>query len=90
MQALQLAKFSDLSFDFSRCGVVGKRFGDGFAIDLIGQPEIRTVARIFGLVAVAVGLAASARSRRDRTSTQIPQRCDLVGDAGPPLLKGLQ
>jgi hypothetical protein len=65
MQVLQLAEFRDLSFGLSRGGVVGQRFGDGFAIDLISQPEIGAVARIFGLMTVAVGFAAPACSRSD-------------------------
>src|SRR6266853_2561716 len=46
--------------------------------------------RSFGLMAVAVGLATPARGGRDRASTQVAQRRNLMGDASPLLIEGLQ
>src|SRR5437879_3227610 len=73
MQTLQLSEFSDLSFGLSLCGTVGQRFGNGFAINLVGEPEIGAVARIFGLMAVAVGLATPARGGCYRATTQVAE-----------------
>ena len=61
MQALELAEFSDVHFGLSRRGEVGKGFGNGLAADLIGQSDIRTMARIARLAAMAVRFTATPR-----------------------------
>jgi hypothetical protein len=80
MQVLQFPEFSDFSFGLSRCGLVGQGFGSSLAVDLEGQPEIGTVAWILGLMAMAVGFATSARGGSDRSTTQITESRDLLGN----------
>ena len=90
MQALQFSKFSDFSFDLSRCRLVGQGLGNRLAVDLEGYAEVRTVAWILRLVAMAIRFATSARGGRDRATTQIAESRDLIGNAGPQLLQGIQ
>lgn len=90
MQALQLAEFSDFFFGLSRRGLIGKGFGDSLTTDLVGQAEMRAMARIFGLVAMAVRFTTSACGGSDRATTQVPESSDLIGDVGPLLFEGYQ
>jgi hypothetical protein len=64
----------------SRCGLVGQGFGNSLAVDLEGQAEIGAVAWILGLMAMAVGFATSARGGSDRSTTQIAESRDLIGN----------
>ncbi|MEO7143984.1 MAG: hypothetical protein ABI165_10860, partial [Bryobacteraceae bacterium] len=64
--------------------------GDGFAIAFVGQAEIRAVARIFGLMTMAVRFAASAGGGSDRATAQIAKSRDLIGDVGPLVFEGFQ
>ena len=65
VQALQLSEFSDLSFRLPDRRWIGEGFGDGLAVDLVGQTRIGAVPRIVGLMAVAVGLATPASGGGD-------------------------
>ncbi len=46
--------------------------------------------RIFGLVAVAVGLATPARGGSDGTTAQVGEGGDPIGDLHAPLGEGFQ
>src|SRR5437016_7547415 len=54
VQTLQFPEFSDLSFRFPDCRRIGQRLGDSLASDFVGEAEVGTIPRIFGLMAVAV------------------------------------
>ena len=86
VQDLQFTEFGDLSFGLERRSLVGQGFRGGLAIDLVGQAQVGAVPRVFGLMAVAVGLATAACGGSDRATTQIAQGGDLIGDVGPLLL----
>ena len=90
MQALQFPEFSDFSFGLSGRGLVGQCFGNGFAIDLVGQAQIGAMAWVFGLMTMAARFATSACGRSDRATTQVAQGSDLIGNANPFLFEGLQ
>src|ERR1019366_7768286 len=90
MQVLQFPEFSDFSFGLSRCGLVGQGFGNSLAADLEGQAEIGTVAWILGLMAMGVWFATSARGGSDRSTTQIAESRDLIGNVDAPLFQEFQ
>jgi hypothetical protein len=83
-------ELSDFSFGLSRCGLVGQGFGNRLAVDFEGQAEVGTVAWILGLIAMAVGFAASARGGSDRSTTQIAESRDLIGNVDALLFKEFQ
>ena len=80
LQGLVLAKFLDLSLGLTYGGWIGQRFGDGLSLELIGKTEVGSVAWSFGLMAAAIGLAASAGGGSDGTATQVGECGELIGD----------
>jgi hypothetical protein len=90
VKGLVFTEFADLSLGLAGGGRGGQRFRDGLALDLIGKAEVRAVAWVFGSMAMAVGLATSASGGSDRTTTQVAESGDLIGDLGAPLCEGFQ
>ena len=90
MQTLQFPELSDFSFGLSCGRMIGERFGNSLAVDFVRDAEIRAVAWVIGLMAMAIRFAASASGRSDRASPQITEGGDLLGNVGPLLFQGVQ
>ena len=90
MQGLVLAEFADLTFGLALGGGGRQRLGNRFAVNFIGEAEVRAVGRLVGLMATAVGLATAAGGGGDGTTAQVAEVGDLTGDLGAALGKGFE
>ena len=72
-----------------RPGRSGQSDGDGLALNFEGEAEIGAMAGVVRLMAVAVGLAATARGGSNGTATQVAELGDLTGDLDVELIKGI-
>ena len=81
------AKCLNLSFDLALVGSRGEAFGNRFAIYLIGQPRMWTVARITGNVAMASRIPAAPPRASNRPGAKIFQFRKLPQDGGPLLFE---
>jgi hypothetical protein len=61
----------DLALRFGQAGRGGKRFGDGFAMDLASQPIVRTMAGFPGVMAMAVWISTAPSGARDGPSAHV-------------------
>jgi hypothetical protein len=77
------AKGLNFPFGFALLGRRGEAFGDRFAIHLIGQPRMWTVARIIGEVAMTTRTPTAATSHGNRPGAKIFQLRNLPQDGGP-------
>jgi len=77
------AKGLNLPFGFALLGRRGEAFGDRFAIHLIGQPRMWTVARIIRTVAMATPITTATTSPGNRPGAKIFQLRNLPQDGGP-------
>ncbi len=77
-QRLKLVELRDLSLRLAQGGGAGERLRDRLALDLTGQAKIRSLARMAGLMAAAVGFPAAAGNAGNRTPTKISQSCYLL------------
>jgi hypothetical protein len=80
VQGLVLAEFADFPLGLAHGGPIGQRLGDGLALSFVGETGVGTVAWLVGLMAMAVGLAATAGGGSDGTATQVAEGGDLIGD----------
>jgi hypothetical protein len=87
-ELLEFAKLGDLTLGFVDGGWVGERFGNGLALNLGGQAEIGTVARLVGLMAAAVEFATTAFGGSDGAAAEVLQLDDQFDDLGALLLQG--
>jgi hypothetical protein len=90
VQGLVLAKLLDLSLGLTYGGRIGQRLSDGPSMELIGETEVGSVTWSIGLMAAAIGLAASTGGGSDGAATQVAEGGDLIGDPGAPGCKGFQ
>ena len=65
---------ADLSLCFVECGRGQEGFGYRFAGDFVGKAELRIVARIVGLGAVASGFSSAAGDGTNRAWAQAKNR----------------
>lgn len=84
----EAVKGLDLTLRFVQFGAGGEGFTDCLAVDLASQAVVGAVARLAALMAVAVGFAAAATDRSDRTAAEIAQLEDLGQDCGSLLFEG--
>ena len=73
VQGLALAKLPDLSLSLTHVGWIGQRFSDGLSMEFEGKTEVGAVTGSVGLMAVAIGLAASACGGSDGTTAQVAE-----------------
>lgn len=90
MQGLELAELADLSLGLAHRRLIGQGFGHTLTIQLEGQPEVRAMPRIVGLVAVASGLSAAAPSSCDGAGSKITQGGDPRGQTEALLFEGFK
>jgi hypothetical protein len=81
-----MAELRYFSLRLAGRGGSGQRLGEGFAGNLIGEPEIRAVARLAGSMAATAGLATPTRGVRNGTRSKIAELSDLLSDCVPSLL----
>jgi len=86
-ELLKLAELRHLAFGLVNRGGSGQRFRDGLGVHLVGEPQIRAVGRLAGLMATATRLATSAGSTGDGTSAQISEFCNPLRDRHTSLLQ---
>jgi hypothetical protein len=77
------AKGLDLPFGLALLDRRGEAFGDRFAVYLIGQPRVWTVARIIAKVAMATRITTATTSPGNRPGAKIFQLRNLPQDDGP-------
>jgi hypothetical protein len=85
-ELLEIAELRYLSFSLAGRRWSRQRLREGFAVRLIGKPEIRAVARLAGSMAAAVWLATATRSVGNGTSSKITKFRDSPSDGIPTLL----
>jgi hypothetical protein len=61
------------AFGFVRSRWRGQGFREGFAVHFIGQPKVRTMARLTRSMATAVWFPAATRGAGNGTSTKITE-----------------
>jgi hypothetical protein len=81
------AKGINLAFGLAQVGSRGEAFGDCFAIHLMCQPQMLTVVRIIGTVAMATWIPTAATSGGNRPSAKNFQIRNLPQDGGPLLFE---
>ncbi len=67
------AKLGHFPLGFALSGGARKTFRDGLPSDLVGEPQVRPMARILFVMAVAVRIIAAPSGAGDGTATQIAQ-----------------
>ena len=90
MKGLEFAEFLDFPLRLVDGGGIGQRHGDGLALHFEGEAEIGAMAGVVRLMAVAVGLAATARGGSNGTAAQIAESGDLIGNLDAALIKSIQ
>ena len=78
-KAVELGNFA---LRFGQAGGSGKRFGDGFAIQLACEAVVGTVAGITGTVAMTVWIPTKTASSGDGAGAHVTQQGDLVLNGG--------
>jgi hypothetical protein len=86
-QVLKITELSDLALGFAFGGHGSKAFGVSLTVDLICQPEVRTMTGIAGLRATATGLAAPPHDGANRSRSEISQPANLVAQSGAAQFK---
>jgi hypothetical protein len=86
-QVLKITEFGDLALGFAFGGHGSQAFGVSLAVDLICQPEVRTMTGIVGLRATATGLAAPPHDGANRSRSEISQPANLVPQSGAAQFK---
>lgn len=66
----------------------GEALADSLTIDLAGQTEVRSVARLVGLMTMTVRFSTATVDRGNGAATKITDLQDLGQDAGAVLLEG--
>jgi len=66
------------------------RTAAALAMQLVSQPDVGAVTRGIGLMAAAIGLAATAGSGSDGTAAQVGEGGDLIGDLPAFLFEGFE
>jgi len=79
-ELLEGAKLGDLTLGLVYGGGTGQRFGNGFAVDLIGEAFVGTMNGLAGLMTPAVGLAAASRRAGDGTRSEIAESGNLLSN----------
>ena len=77
------AKGLDLPLGLALAGRRGEAFGDRFAIHLMSQPRMWTVARVIGKAAMATRIPTAATCPGNRPGAKIFQLGNLPQDGGP-------
>ena len=81
-------KFLHLPLRLGKFRRGGETLADGLPLDFTGQTEVGAMARLFGLMTMAVRFSASTVDGRDGATAKITQRQDLRQDAGALLFQG--
>jgi len=85
-ELLEIAELRHFSLCLAGHGWSGQRLREGFAVNFIGEPEIRAVARLAGPMAATAGLATPTRCVRNGTGPKIAELSDLLSNGVPSLL----
>jgi len=81
-ELLQAMKLGHLSLGFAESGGAGKAFGHRLAVQAAGETELRVMARIIGLSAMAGGLATAPGDGGNGTGSQVTKTLELVQQLG--------
>jgi hypothetical protein len=85
--SLEFAELSGFPFRLAHRRRCRQGFADGFALDLVGKPQRRTVAGVVGLSAMTRRFPAAADDSADRTGPKIAQPGKLRGELGTLLFQ---
>src|SRR5215472_17952809 len=77
-----------LALRIARLGGGREAFADGLALDLAGETAVGAVARLVGLMTMAVWFSATAMNSGDRAATEITQLQELAEQSGTRLFEG--
>jgi hypothetical protein len=77
---LEFTELLHFSLGFLHRRRSGQGFRDRLAIDLIGEPEMGTVTRLAGLMAVTLWLTAPTRGARNTTGAQVAELSDALSN----------
>src|SRR6516162_9489982 len=77
-----------LALRLAQCGRGGKAFADGFSVFLAGQAEVRTVARLAGLMTMAIRFSTTALDGGDGATAKVTEMENLRQDLGTLLFEG--
>jgi hypothetical protein len=77
---LEFTELLHFSLGFLHRRRSGQGFRDRLARDLIGEPEMGTVTRLTGLMAVTLWFTASTRSGGDAAGAQVAELCNALSN----------
>ena len=89
-ELLEAVKLGDLLLCLAQRGGIGKGFGHGFASDAAGEAELRIMAGVVGLGAMAGGLAAATDHGGNGAGRKSPKRQKLFQKLGSFGLQGCE
>jgi hypothetical protein len=79
-----------LTLRFAQFSGRREALADRLSVDLTGQPEVWTMARVVGLVTMAGWLSTAAIDGGDRAASKITQFQDLHQNGGTLLFQGFE
>ena len=75
---------------FAKFGRGAEGFAPGLPVHLAGQPDVRAVPRLSGLMAMTVGFSATPLNRGDGTTAEIPETHQVFQQRRPLLFENGQ